>query len=136
MIQAGKFASGNKVNDNAKAYLAQQMQGGTSSMDQGINASSDYYGVANAAKPTVDPQVVEQCQNDLRLLQIKADVMNEEAKEARNKFKEVKDKIKTKTNSMNLLSVEKEDALIRLRKVQREVQLITEFQEKEEEELE
>ena len=37
---------------------------------------------------------------------------------------------------MNLLSVEKEDALIRLRKVQREVQLITEFQEKEEEELE
>ena len=62
--------------------------------------------------------------------------MNEEANEARNKFKEVKDKIKTKTNSMNLLSVEKEDALIRLRKVQREVQLITEFQEKEEEELE
>ena len=55
MIQAGKFASGNKVNDNAKAYLAQQMQGGTSSINQGLNAPSDYYGVANAAKPTVDP---------------------------------------------------------------------------------
>ena len=87
MIQAGKFASGNKVNDNAQAYLAQQMQGGTVNDSRGLNAPSDYYGVQNAAKPTVDPQVVEQCQNDLRLLQIKADVMSEEANEARNKFK-------------------------------------------------
>ena len=55
MIQAGKFASGNKVNDNAKAYLAQQMQGGTVSVSQGLNAPTDYYGVQNAAKPTVDP---------------------------------------------------------------------------------
>ena len=55
MIQAGKFASGNKVNDNAKAYLAQQMQGGTVSVSQGLNTPTDYYGVQNAAKPTVDP---------------------------------------------------------------------------------
>ena len=55
MIQAGKFASGNKVNDNAQAYLAQQMQGGMNNDPRGLNAPSDYYGVQNAAKPTVDP---------------------------------------------------------------------------------
>ena len=37
--------------------------------------------------------------------------------------------MKTKEHSLNMLSTEKEDALERLRKVQREIQLITDFQE-------
>ena len=55
------------------------------------------------------------------MLDIKASVMVEEANEAKRKLAEVKGKVKTKQNSLNLLSTEKEDALERLRKVQREI---------------
>ena len=55
------------------------------------------------------------------MLDIKAGVMTEEANEAKKKLADVKNKVKTKQNSLNLLSTEKEDALERLRKVQREI---------------
>ena len=88
MVQNGKFVNGNKVNDNPSAYLASQSsnQGGTNNN----GSSGDYYGIRNASQPQVDPQVVEKCQEDLRLLDIKADVMKEEANEAQQKLNEVK----------------------------------------------
>ena len=69
------------------------------------------------------------------MLNIKSDVMREELQQAFNKQESARQAIKTKEHSLNLLSAEKEDALERLRKVQRELQLITDFQEKEEQEL-
>ena len=51
------------------------------------------------------------------MLEIKADVMHEESKEAQNKLAKTKQAVKTKESSLNLLANEKEDALERLRKV-------------------
>lgn len=78
---------------------------------------------------------VEQCRKELQLMNIKADVMREELNESQIKQDSSKQAIKTKEHSLNLLSAEKEDALERLRRVQREIQLINDFQEKEEADL-
>ena len=89
MVENGKFVNGNKVNANPSAYLAAQSnsQGGGG----GPNGSGgDYYGIRNASQPQVDPEVVEKCQEDLRLLDIKADVMREEANDAQRKLNDVK----------------------------------------------
>lgn len=69
------------------------------------------------------------------MLNIKAEVMREELHESQMKHHSAKEAIKTKEHSLNLLSAEKEDALERLRKVQREIQLINDFYEKEDEQL-
>ena len=79
------------------------------------------YGASPISRPYVDEAVVGRCKEDLRMLDIKAGVMTEEANEAKKKLADVKNKVKTKQNSLNLLSTEKEDALERLRKVQREI---------------
>jgi len=63
------------------------------------------------------------------MLNIKAEVMREELHESQIKQNSAKEAIKTKEHSLNLLSAEKEDALERLRKVQREIQLINDFYE-------
>jgi len=54
-------------------------------------------------------------------MNIKADVMREELNESQIKQDSSKQAIKTKEHSLNLLSAEKEDALERLRRVQREI---------------
>ena len=70
---------------------------------------------------------VEKCRQELQLMNIKADVMREELHEAQIKQSSSKQAIKTKETSLNMLSGEKEDALERLRKIQREIQLINDF---------
>ena len=114
MIASGKFINGNKVNDNPQAALAHQSNQGGGSTSQ-VNA--DLYGMIPNSRPQVDEAVVTKCREDLRMLNIKASVMNEEANEANRKLLDTKAKVKTKQNSLNLLSTEKEDALERLRKV-------------------
>ena len=54
-------------------------------------------------------------------MNIKSDVMREELHEAKIKLESSRHAIKTKEHSLNLLSSEKDDALERLRKVQREI---------------
>ena len=61
------------------------------------------------------------------MLNIKAEVMRDELNEAHVKHESAKSGIKAKEQSLNILSGEKDDALERLRKVQREIQLITDF---------
>jgi len=50
-------------------------------------------------------------------MNVKADVMSEELYEAKVKMESSRHAIKTKEHSLNLLSSEKDDALVRLRKV-------------------
>lgn len=69
----------------------------------------------------VDMAHVERCREELKMMNIKAEVMHEELNEAQMKHNSAKQGMKTKEHSLNLLSSEKEDALLRLRKVQREI---------------
>ena len=55
------------------------------------------------------------------MLDIKFQVMSEELNDAKNRHYSAKQAMKTKEQSLNLLSTEKDDALERLRKVQREI---------------
>ena len=106
------------------------VRNGTFNADNSINAgkapasstisatSSAGASIINAA---VDMAHVERCREELKLMNIKADVMREELNDARTKMESARHAIKTKEHSLNLLSSEKEDALERLRKVQREI---------------
>lgn len=85
---------------------------------QGAYSTVSKASIIEAAASTAH---VEQCRKDLQLMNIKADVMREELNESQIKQDSSKQAIKTKEHSLNLLSAEKEDALERLRRVQREI---------------
>ena len=74
--------------------------------------------IINAA---VDQAHVERCREELKMMNIKQQVMFEEYNDARTKMESSRQAIKTKEHSLNMLSSEKEDALERLRKIQREI---------------
>jgi len=114
MARNGNFEAGNKVNANdANSTMGTQSAAGSAGAS-----------IINAA---VDLAHVEKCREELKLMNIKSDVMREELNDAKTKMESSRHAIKTKEHSLNLLSSEKEDALERLRKVQREIQLITDF---------
>ena len=58
--------------------------------------NADLYGMIPNSRPQVDEAVVNKCREDLRMLNIKASVMNEEANEANRKLLDIKAKVKTK----------------------------------------
>ena len=107
MMRDGTFNGGNSVN------LGQTSSNGGASAAGQAGAS-----IINAA---VDHAHVERCREELKLMNIKAEVMREELNGARTKMESARHAIKTKEHSLNLLSSEKEDALERLRKIQREI---------------
>lgn len=80
----------------------------------GSNLSSILNEAASAAH-------LQKCREEMNMLNIKEEVMREELNESLMKMNSSKNAIKTKEHSLNLLSAEKEDALERLRKVQREI---------------
>ena len=91
---------------------------------------------AHTNPQAVNPWQIERNKEELRLLDIKSDVMNEEIHEAQRKVSDFEQQEKAKQGSLNMLTSEKEDALERLKKIQREMQLIEDFRQKEEEEME
>ena len=60
---------------------------------------------------------MEKCREELKMLNIKSEVMREELNEANVKHNTAKQGMKAKEHSLNILSGEKDDALERLRKV-------------------
>ena len=111
MAASGKFDSGNTVNNGLS----------------NTSGPSESSGVQSLIGAAVDHAHVEKCHQELKMLNIKEEVMREELSNAIVKQNSSRQAWKTKEHSLNLLSAEKEDALERLRKIQREIQLITDF---------
>ena len=82
-----------------------------------------------------DEQKAEKYLSDYRLLDIRCGVLEEERNECEVKIYEVKSKVRDKEASLTTLSIEKEDCLNRLKKVQRELELINSFQDTTEQEI-
>ena len=95
-------------------------------------AATGLSGIGQAAQNNTDNEAsiisaaanlkhVEKCREELKMLNIKSEVMREELNEAQVKHESAKQGMKAKEQSLNILSGEKDDALERLRKVQREI---------------
>ena len=79
---------------------------------------------------------IEKYVSDYKLLEIRCGVLEEERMEYMGRIAEAKLMIKAKEQTVQAMTSEKEDCLARLRKVQQELELIKEFEEKQMEELE
>ena len=73
--------------------------------------------------------------NDFRLLEIRCGVLEEERQDYSNQLNTTKVKIKAVEKTLSQLTIEKEDCLARLKKVQQELELIKNFEEQQSEQL-
>ena len=90
MVRNGTFNAGNSINAG-KAPASS-------------SASATGSAGASILSAAVDMAHVEKCREELKLMNIKADVMREELNDARTKMESARHAIKTKEHSLNLLS--------------------------------